>query len=255
MPNPRYSQREPSRREQKLNEYSQFQEGAQRQQALDANSQASMMQQLAQMYGLQQQSQMDPLRMEQLRASTEAQDLANEQQRFQNDWAQPNAMQGYDMNAAKLAQMPEVNRGMALQNDAQAFQNQWAQPNAMAAYDLAQAQARGLAERTSGAITPQDRLRFLQETGKEYMSPEEKAIAEQKAAKERQALIAADMKQQGSAALPPISQRPNAPPDPGGTWGDVVKGMPGAFAEKAVKIHDNIAPWAFLANLLKTKAY
>jgi len=91
MPNPRYYQDEPAKKEKRLAQYAQFQEGQQRQQALDQRSQAGMMEQLQQMYGLQQQQQIDPLRMQALRASTEAQGLQNEQQRFQNQWAQPNA--------------------------------------------------------------------------------------------------------------------------------------------------------------------
>lgn len=130
MPNPRYSNTSDARltgRAGKFAQLAQMQEQDLRQQQVDQQSQAQMLAQLQGLYGLGQEAQMSPLKMQALQAQTEAQN-------FQNQWAQPNAMQAYNTNQAALDQAPERLRGMKGQNDAQAFSNAWAQPNMQQQY-------------------------------------------------------------------------------------------------------------------------
>lgn len=111
MANPRYQRDERlSSRERKAGAYSDFQQGQQRQQQLNQQGQGDMMRQLQEMYQMSAQQQMDPLKMDALRASTEAQGLANEQQRFQNQWAQPNAEAAYNLAQAQAQGLQDKGR-------------------------------------------------------------------------------------------------------------------------------------------------
>src|SRR5438552_1513309 len=85
-----------SPREQRSADYKNFQEDSQRQQQLDTQSQAQMLQMLHGLYGLQQQQQMTPLQMQALQA--EIQNRGYEGQQKQFDLA--HAQEGFD---AKLA--------------------------------------------------------------------------------------------------------------------------------------------------------
>lgn len=126
-----------------------MQETDQRQQQIDTQSQAAMLQQLGQLYGLQQQAERSPLELQALRQANETAQYGLERQRqldpvqlkalqaqteaaaFQHQWAQPRAMQEFNMNQANLDMAPEKLRAQQLANTAQDFSNQWAQPQAM----------------------------------------------------------------------------------------------------------------------------
>lgn len=126
-----------------------------------AAQQGQLMQQLAQMYQLSSQAEMDPVRLEQMQlqnkampAQLAAQELANKGEQFKQAWAQPMAEQQYNLQGAQ----------------AQALQ-QRASPQAQA-IDMAD-----MYGRTTGVIPP-----WLEQM---LMPPEmRKQIADQAAAKE-----------------------------------------------------------------------
>jgi hypothetical protein len=347
MANPRYSQRErsPSRREQRLNEYSQFQEGAQRQQALDAGTQSRMMEQLQQMYGLgdaavrnqikqseaeaiyrtalaqgypEDQASIIAHRNAQTAGMTQQQSFAPEEhasvlaQRgaqtgligeqakalgYENEFGRDVASAKLGLLKGTLALQPFEQQRLQLSNEAQAQQNAWFEPNAQQNYRqnefdlnqmnplklrLAESNISGQNVQNAGSMFDRGLLapKQAQEVGmpdyyKNVLDPvyrqemeNERKIAQAEFAGKpmddttRAALVAKYGEQEvakwgvpGSAALPPVALRPNAPPDPGGTWGDVVKGVPGAIAEKAIGLHKTFNPWVHINNLLQKKAY
>lgn len=202
MANPRYFQQPQTSRERKASAYQDFQAGQQRQQALNQNAQSDMMRQLQELYQMSQAQQMDPLKMEALRAGTEAQVLANEQQRFQN---------------------------------------QWAQPNAEAAYNLAQAQAQALQQKGSGALTDRDFMEYEMALGKLHPNDPRAIKAAQEAEVARRAAIEADAAAQtGGAEV--LARPPVGFGEVGQQWGaglsDSIMDMPSTIYNAAGVLSD-----------------
>lgn len=151
---PRYTiEPRQSSRDKRLQSFQSMQEGDQRQQQIDSASQAQMLQQLATMYGLSQQSELAPLHQQELQAN-----IASKQ--FETQHAP-------ELLAAKLA-------------------------SEKAQQDSAAAQAGYYTSRSGGGITPRDLMEYEMHTGQPYITPEQRSQEATKKEAERQQAQAAE---------------------------------------------------------------
>lgn len=162
---PHYITERTSSRERKLQERGLTQQIDLQGQQGDQQQQAAMMQMLMQLYGLQQQQQMDPLKMQAMQQEAQA-------KQFEMQHA-PELLQG------KLA-------GDKAQQEYYSGKNQ-------------------------GQVTPRDLMQYEMTTGHPYVTPEQRAVEDQKKEQQRQAMIQQDAVQQQQHA-----PSPTPPPDRAG---------------------------------------
>lgn len=194
----------PSRKDERLGRLALLNEATERRQQPQA-PQPNMMEQLAQMYGLQQAVASDPVKLRALEAETSSRtallpeqlralqiqnqdastksawtdtmlrqqheqgDLATQAAQHKQQWAQPTSEVDYMKqlldNQLRQQSIPESLRALKLQNDDAAFKQQWAQPAMEQQYARGELEQQILGQKASGQPQPVDILEYYSRTG------------------------------------------------------------------------------------------